>query len=71
MFKILFKNSFSNYVLATTVYSTFSSKTTFSFCFINFARNRRRLQNVKLKRLNENVMTICPERRTVNYENLE
>ena len=49
----------------------FFSKTTSSFCFINFARNRRRLQNVKLKRLNENVMTICPERRTVNYENLE
>lgn len=56
---------------ATNKGATFSSKMTSSFCFISFARNHRKLQNEKLKRLNESVMTICPEKRTVNYENLE
>lgn len=49
----------------------FSSKTTPSFCSINSVRRHRRLQSAKLKRQNENAMTIYSERRTMNHENLE
>ena len=38
---------------------------------INSVRRHRRLQSAKLKRQNENAMTIYSERRTMNHENLE
>ena len=47
------------------------TKKTLMFCFISFARSRRRLPAGKLNKQSVNAMTTCPERRTVNYEDLE
>ena len=41
------------------------------FYSINSVKSLRRLLAGKLRKQSVNVMTICPERRTVNYENLE
>lgn len=52
------------------VFYFFVQKTPLSYS-INSVRSLRRLLAGKLREQSVNVMTICPERRTVNYENLE
>lgn len=39
--------------------------------FISFARSLKKLHGEKSIKQNVNATTTCPERRTVNYENLE
>ncbi len=60
-----------NYAQATTVFYTFISKTILLCFCINFVRKRKKLQNAKLNEQKLNEMTILPERRLNNYENLE
>ena len=58
-------------LLVITAFFISSSKKTPLFYSINSVRSLRRLLAGKLRKQSVNVMTICPGRRTVNYENLE